>query len=409
MSLARSPLFLVILVCVTAIAPFSMQMFLPALPFIQVDFGVTQDLAILTLTLSLFAIAFGNFVYGPLSDRFGRKPVLLAGLMIFLAGSLLAALAQDISILIAGRLLQGAGGAAGMVVARAIVRDVYGASQAARAISYLTMAMVFAPMFAPTVGGLLTDAIHWRAVFAFVAVLIMPVLLITWFRLEETSPLTGTAAKGMLLAGIRRLSRSARFWGFTISSSLSIAIFFVYVAATPFLAINVLGHSAAEYGMTYLVVAGCYITGTFLGTRLHPWLGERGLIAFGSIGVALVTGGAIVVYLTTPLSIVTLVAPAALFSLFQGSTIPVGQAGAINVDPRYAGAASGLVGFFQMGCAAVMAQLVADMADGTVWPMAITSVILAVLAILALPLIWLKPGKADVDANADAAVVEDGA
>jgi DHA1 family bicyclomycin/chloramphenicol resistance-like MFS transporter len=389
MSLARSPLFIVILVAVTAIAPFSMQMFLPALPVIQVDFGISQDLAILTLTLSLFAIAFGNFVYGPLSDRLGRKPILLAGLLIFLAGSIIAALAQDIWILIGGRLLQGGGGAAGLVLARAMVRDVYGASRAARAISYLTMAMVFAPMFAPMVGGLLTDAIHWRAVFAFVAVLIMPVLIITWLRLEETAPVTGAAAKGVLVAGIRRLSRSARFWGFTISSSLSIAIFFAYVAATPFLAINLLGLSAAEYGLTYLFVAGCYICGNFMATRLHSRLGERGLMVFGSVGVAVVTCGAVPVYLTTQLSIFTLVAPAMLFSLFQGCTIPMGQAGAINVDARYAGAAAGRVGFLQMGAARTMAQLVADMADGTVWPLAITMVVLSLLAVVALPLMWI--------------------
>ena len=399
MSLARSPLFIVILVAVTAIAPFSMQMFLPALPVIQKDFGVSQDLAILTLTLSLFAIALGNFIYGPLSDRFGRKPILLAGLLIFLAGSMLSALASDIWILIGGRLLQGGGGAAGLVLARAMVRDVYGPSRAARAISYLTMAMVFAPMFAPFVGGLLTDAIHWRSVFGFVALLILPVLFITWFRLEETAPVTGAAAKGAVVAGIKRLSRSMRFWGFTISSSLSIAIFFAYVAATPFLAINLLGYSAAEYGLTYLFVAGSYITGNFIATRLHRRLGEVGLMVFGSVGVAASTCGAVLVHLVVPLNIFTLVVPAMLFSLFQGSTIPIGQAGAINVDPRYAGAASGLVGFFQMGSAGAMAQLVADMADRTIWPLAITIVVLSLLAIAALPLIWM--GRAGLDPAAD--------
>ncbi len=404
MSLARSPLFIVILVAVTAIAPFSMQMFLPALPEIQKDFGVPQDQAILAITLSLFAIAFGNFVYGPLSDRFGRKPVLLVGLVIFLIGSLLSALAQDIWMLIGGRLLQGGGGAAGLVLARAMVRDVYGASRAAKAISYLTMAMVFAPMFAPTVGGLLTDAIHWRSVFVFVAVMIMPVLIITWLRLEETAPVTGGAAKGILVAGMRRLGRSSRFWGFTISSSLSIAIFFAYVAASPFLAIDVLGYSAAEYGFTYLFVAGAYICGNFLATRLHPWLGEIGLMVFGSFGVAAVACGAALVYLTTPLSIYTLVAPAMLFSVFQGCTIPIGQAGAINVDARYAGAASGLVGFFQMGCAGAMAQLVADMADGSIWPLAITIMVLSLLAIAALPLIWLNRAEPE-----PVAATEDGA
>ena len=158
MTLRRSPRFIALLVLVTVLGPLSMQMFLPALPAIQKGFATDAATAQLTLTLAMVAIGMATLLFGPLSDRFGRKPVLVAGIVLFLAGSGIAAFAETIGVLIAGRILQASGTSAGIVLARAMARDVYGFAQSIRVISYLTMAMVVAPTVSPAIGGLITDS-----------------------------------------------------------------------------------------------------------------------------------------------------------------------------------------------------------------------------------------------------------
>ena len=154
-----------LLAAITALAPFSLQIFLPALPAIQASFAVAPGVVQLALSLSILANAVANLAYGPLSDRFGRRPVLLVGLAAFIAGSLGCALAPSIELLIGARVVQSIGGAAGMVLARAIVRDLYDRERSASIIAYLTMAMVVAPMLAPTIGAVLLDVASWRAIF----------------------------------------------------------------------------------------------------------------------------------------------------------------------------------------------------------------------------------------------------
>ena len=156
---------MIVLVLATALGPFAMQVFLPALPAIQEDFGVRAATAQLAFSLSALAIAVATLFYGPLSDRFGRRPALIGGLLVYLAGSLLCALAPTITLLIVGRVVQAAGGCAGIVLSRAIVRDLYGRDESAAMLAYITMAMVAAPMMAPVLGGLLTDLAGWRSVF----------------------------------------------------------------------------------------------------------------------------------------------------------------------------------------------------------------------------------------------------
>ena len=157
--------FVLVLVAATALGPFAMQVFLPALPAIQADFGVRAATAQLAFSLSALSIAVATLFYGPLSDRFGRRPALIGGLLVYLAGSLLCAVAPSITLLIVGRVVQAAGGCAGIVLSRAIVRDLYSRDQSASMLAYITMAMVAAPMMAPVLGGLLADLAGWRSVF----------------------------------------------------------------------------------------------------------------------------------------------------------------------------------------------------------------------------------------------------
>ena len=204
--------FMALLAGVTALAPFSLQIFLPALPAIQASFAVSTGVAQLALSLSILANAFANLAYGPLSDRFGRRPVLLVGLVAFIAGSLGCALAPTIDLLVVGRIVQSIGGAAGMVLARAIVRDRYDRDRSASIIAYLTMAMVVAPMLAPTVGAILIDVASWRAIFFMTTGV---GVLLTWqiaIRLGETRPPAAGRVGWPARAAPARCSARARSW-----------------------------------------------------------------------------------------------------------------------------------------------------------------------------------------------------
>lgn len=397
MSLRTSKLFLFVLVAVTASGPLAMQMFLPALPAIQRGFAVEVGTAQLAFSLSMLSMAISTLAYGPLSDRFGRRPVLIAGMMLFFGGSVLAAVAPSIEVLIAARVVQAAGGAAGVVLARSIVRDVYGHDGAARMISYLIMAMVAAPMIAPTLGGIVTDLAGWRSVFAVVAAVGLVIVALVFWRAPETHGHAARAAgRGSLWTGMAHLLRTPAFLGYALASSFSMAIFFAFLAAAPYLMVNTLARTASEYGLYFAPVAAAFIVGTFISTRLLDRYGIDRLILLGGVatlGLALLA--ALVLFLL-PLTPLLLFVPMGVLSVVQGLVVPNCQAGAINVDPRYAGAASGLTGFLQMAISAAANQLVGSLNDGSVDVMLAVVVGGAVLSLATFMLAWRRAPDAAV-------------
>jgi DHA1 family bicyclomycin/chloramphenicol resistance-like MFS transporter len=386
-----SPVFMALLVGMTALAPLSMQIFVPALPAIQRGFGVSTGMAQLALSLSILANAIATLSYGPLSDRFGRRPVVLGGLSLFVVGSLMCTVAPTIGLLILGRIVQAAGGAAGMVIARAIVRDLYDRDRAAAAIAYLTMAMVVAPMLAPSVGAILMGLSDWRAIF--VALTVIGILLVwgTQLRLVETrAGGSGGSGWGSLLAGGGRLLRSPAFLGYVLQTAFSMSMFFAFVSGAPYLIIDVLGRPALEYGLYFMLVSVGYMSGNFTAARITRRVGIDRMILIGSalslVGTSLVAG----LLLSLPWAPVLLFGPMMLTSYANGLAMPNGQAGAISVDPALAGTASGVAGFAQLLCAALVSQAVGMVQNGTPYPMLAFMVGCAALSLLGfvLPRWW---------------------
>jgi len=356
-----------LLVGMTALAPLSMQIFVPALPAIQRGFAVPTGVAQLALSLSILANAFATLSYGPLSDRFGRRPAVLAGLGLFVAGSVMCAVAPTIGLLIAGRIVQAAGAAAGMVIARAIVRDLYERDRAASMIAYLTMAMVVAPMLAPSVGAILMELSDWRAIF--VALTVAGIMLLWSARLRLVETRRHAAGGHGLLTGSGRLLRSSAFISYVLQSAFSMSTFFAFVSGAPYFMIDVLGRPATEYGLWFIVVSLGYMAGNFTAARVTRRVGLDRMILIGSVlalaGIALSIG----LLTALPWAPVLLFGPMMLTALSNGFAMPNAQAGAISVDPALAGTASGVAGFTQLACAALVSQAVGMLQDGTPYPM----------------------------------------
>lgn len=360
----------VLLVAMSAIGPLALNIFIPSMPGLQAEFAIPYGAAQLTLTLFLIGMAACQLVYGPISDRIGRRPMLLGGLCVFVVASLLAAIAPTIEVLIAARLLQALGGAAGIVLARAMVRDVFDRDRAASVISYITMAFVVAPMVAPVLGGFIDKMASWRLDFWLLAVLGAAVLAAAWFHLPETHVNRGEAGHGFsLLSGARRLFAMARFRGYTLTLAFTSCVFFSFLGGAPHIMVDVLNRTPMEYGLWFLCVSAGYMLGNFVSGRFTQRLGIDRMMMAGNI--VTLAGGlmCLAAALGGWLSPATLFVPMAFAALGNGLTIPNATAGAISVDPRLTGAAAGWAGFTQMAFGAAASQLVGSLQDG--WPFAV--------------------------------------
>jgi DHA1 family bicyclomycin/chloramphenicol resistance-like MFS transporter len=361
--------FFIALVSVTFIGPLSLHLFIPALPVVKEGFGVSTAMAQLTMSLAMLAMAFFTVAYGGLSDRFGRKRVLLGGLVLFTCGAATCMFAANMPMLLAGRILQGAGAGCGVVLARAIARDVYGQDRVAQVIAYLTAAYVLGPMVAPPIGGQLTAAFGWRALFVLASAFGLLVILAVIFGVPETRARSAAAPHGVF-AGYRLLLRRQRFVGYMLQPGLQSGAFFTQATAASFLAAEHLGADAATIGLWFFAFPIGFMTGSFISGRIGASRSiEFMTILGGVIGVA--NAVLLVVWLYFGgVSMAALYFPGIFVSLAQGLSMPYAQAGAMAVDNRLAGSASGAVVFSQFFWPAALQQLTGLLADGTWVPMA---------------------------------------
>ena len=279
-----SKTLIVLLAATSALGPASMQILLPALPVIKETFEVSTEVAQLTLSLSMLAIALGTLFYGPLSDKYGRKPVMLFGLSITIAGSIFCFLANTIELLIAGRFIQAFGAAVGLVLARAIVRDVYGAQEAARVIATLVMVMVVAPMLSPALGGELMLRFGWEYVFIVITIACILISLLLIKNLPETLkepvPFTGVAA---MISNYALLFRSRAFCGYAFCVTFVSVLFFSFISAAPEIMVSVLKRPPNEYGYYFVMIPIGFMAGNYFARHFGRSMELNRMISIGAI------------------------------------------------------------------------------------------------------------------------------
>lgn len=342
----------------SAIGPLALNMFVPSMPGLQATFDATPGTVQLTLTIYLGAIALCQVLYGPLSDRYGRRPLLLAGLSMFVVASMVCSFATSIEMLIVARAFQAIGGAAGMILARAIVRDLFTQERAASVLGYITMAWVLAPMFAPSIGGLLDQTYSFRASFVFLASAGAVVLVAAWRTLPETNRNLQPHASLFRTELYGNFFRNRAFTRYVATVSFSSSVFFCYLAMAPFIIVTVRHHSPFEYGLWFICSALGYMAGNFVSGRFSERFGNDRMIYAGNLftlsGALLLLGFAVAGFVH-PASVFL---PMILCNFGNGLTIPNGITAAISVDPRNIGTGTGLAGFMQMALAAGASQLV---------------------------------------------------
>ncbi len=374
---------IILLAAVSALGPVGMQILLPALPVIKQKFYVTNDIAQLTLSLSMLAIAIGTLVYGPLSDKFGRKRVMLVGIVITIFGSIVCFVADSIMLLISGRFIQAFGGAVGLVLARAIVRDVYGPEEAARVIATLVMVMVVLPMMSPALGGELMQRFGFESVFIVIAFAsaIAFVFLFLWLPETLAKPVPFEGVKSMLMT-FSKLFASRVFCGYAFCVTFVSVVFFSFISAAPEIMVSVLKRPPTEYGYYFIMIPAGFMTGNYVARHYGRTISIDNMIAIGaSIGVI----GIVLAFLLQTLGMsspIALFLPIALAVFGNGITLPNAQAAAINEFPEYAGTASGLTGFLQMAVSSVAAQAVALIFNGTVYPLLGLMLVASIISLL---------------------------
>jgi len=383
----------VVVALLVALGPLATDLYLPSLPAIGAHFGRGSAEVQLTLSVFLAGFAISQLLYGPLSDRFGRKPVILAGLGIFLLASVFCALAWSLEVLLIGRFLQALGGCAGPVLGRAVVRDAWGADRAAKVLAYTATAMALAPALGPVIGGFLQEAFGWRAAFWSLVLFAAALTAVILFRLPETNRLKNPDAIAPLAIArnFAVLLGHQSYLGFALTVSLSYSGIFAFISGSAFVLIDTLGLSPQAYGFCFGAAVMGYMVGTFSSGRFGQRLGLAALLATGLSLQLLGTGLGFLLAVAGEISVTAIVLPPAIFFMGCGFMLPNAIAGTLRHYPHMAGSASSLMGFLQMTVAAVLGSLVGHLHDGTAIPM-MAAMLFCALANLAFLLGLIRPG-----------------
>jgi len=354
-----------LLIGMTGLGPFGMQIVIPSMPAIAAGLNASYAAVQLSLTLYLVGVACGQLVYGPLSDRYGRRGPLLIGLALFIVGALGAAAANDVESLIAARIVQAVGGCAGLVLGRAIIRDAWPRDRAAAVLGVVSTAMAVAPMLAPLLGSLLETWFGWRAALLACALGALPLLAAVAWRLPETQTVPiRLPGIGGLWRTYATVAAGRAFRAHALIMGLSTAAFFAFAAGSPLIVIGRLGEAPTTYAAAMIAISAAWMVGTWTAARLSARLGVARMLLVGT-GVT-AAGGLLAGFAALlPPSLPLLFLPMAVIAIGNGISQPNAIAGALSARPHLAGTASGLLGAVQMGGGALATIIVGALEGGS--------------------------------------------
>lgn len=377
---AHVPLLGLIIACLM-MQPLSTDLYLASLPGLASVFNAS--VATVQLTLSLFVIGFGGaqLIVGPLSDRFGRRPVLLTGLAIYVGATALCGLAPTIEVLIAARFLQALGCCSGVIIARAIVRDAYRPEDSARVIAKASTWLSLAPIFGPILGSYLQVTFGWRAAFAALGIFSACLMIAALWRLPETNEHKNPRATDLagLLANYRLVLGSTEFWTHALPGALSYGAIFSFISGSSFVLIRILQVPTAWFGYCFAFGVSGYMAGTIVCRKLLPGLGSIRTFRIGS-ALSLATGLLFFGAVAAGIAHWWLMLAAMFLTMgAHGINFPIAQSGAVAPFPRQAGTAAGLMGALYMVVALVVGTVVGVTSNGTLYPLAMISCTLGAL------------------------------
>ncbi|MBL8697508.1 MAG: multidrug effflux MFS transporter [Alphaproteobacteria bacterium] len=374
------------IVGLVAMMAISTDLYLPSLPAIARDLRVSVADTQLTLSAFLVGIAFGQLAMGPLSDRFGRRPVLAGGTLLYTLASIGCAFAASIDVLVALRVAQAIGACAGIVVGRAVLRDVHHGPQLARTLALVASAMSVMPAVGPILGGFVEASVGWRWNFAILTLFGGTLFAAVALRLPETNAMRDPQAlrPARIMSNFLGFLGSRSYMRYALATAFGYCALFSFISGSSFVFIDVLGLRPQTYGFVFAFAVFGYFLGTRAAAMLVPRLGIDGTLSWSGLVMTLGGLAGLAVAATHVLAPGDATAPlltlaVAIFTIGFGICIPTAQAGSIGPYPEKAGAASALLGFLQTACAAVVGALVGHFHDGTPVPMA-ASIALASIA-----------------------------
>jgi MFS transporter, DHA1 family, multidrug resistance protein len=402
-ALPLGPALVAVLALLTAVAPLSIDMYLPGFPAMAAELGTTASGIQLTMTAFLVGLGLGQLFIGPLSDGIGRRRPLLGGTALCLVASVACALAPTVEVLAGARFLQGVGGAAGVVLARAVISDTSRGPAAAKLLGVLMIVSVIAPVVAPLAGGLLVAQSGWRLVFWAISALVAVMLVgaAAWAR--ETVPPADRTRGGIrtTLATAREVLSNRHYTGYVLTFCFSFAGLFAYISASPFVVQTIMGLSESRYSLVFALNALAITATSAISASLAGRVPYRTMIGTGLVAAALAGAALLVAVLNGVPTVPTLI----LLAVFQGSFgLVFGNATALALGEagRHAGTGSAFLGFLQFALAAVVAPLVGIAGEATAVPMGVAMVASAALAIVAF--VVLTRGATEPSPHTDEAV-----
>ena len=351
----NTPPHILTLVLIAGMGALNMNLVLPSLPAMTTYFNTDYTIMQLAISAYLGMTALFQLIIGPLSDRYGRRPVLLAGFGIFVLATYAAAFSPTIELFMIARLTQ-ATIVSGFALSRAIVRDMVPMEQAASIIGYVTMGMTLIPMVSPAIGGLIQANFGWQANFHFAALLGILTLLVIFYDLQETNKHI-TTSMGAQFRSYPQLFRSRRFWGFSLSALFASGTFFAFLGGAPYVAERHLGLGPSVMGFFFIFVAVGYMLGNFLSGRFATRAGVFVMMIYGSCVAIFGVLISLVYFSLGFTNALGFFGPLFFVGMGNGMTLPSAMAGIVSVRPNLAGSAAGLGGAIQIGGGAALSVL----------------------------------------------------